>query len=126
MDRNQSTYIKMCIKASKEIRKYWEKLPGDFYLDISEEKPVVKLIKEKGEMVPKNAVWLPLQHQLQKVATKYGYLAWFKYDDRCSDFWLYFTKRFNEHPSKEMCGLAVIMHAAQLVYWLGEDWEKAE
>ena len=68
--------------------------------------------------------WLPLQHQLQKVAKKYGYLAWYKYDDRCSDFWMYFTKRLNEHPSKEMCGLAVIMNAAQLEYWLGEDWGK--
>ena len=108
----------MCT-ASSHIQDQWKPSKGDYYFD-KEEKKVFLLTAKSSK---KGKVWLPTEYQLHKLGIKYGILNWMKFDQECTQFWNYFTKMYNEHPSKKMCGLAVVMTLAENKYWRDESWK---
>lgn len=99
----------MC-KNSEELQKLWQLKASDYALKNSSR----EIFLLSGKENKNDYIWLPVQHQLEKLSRKFGVLNWIKYDNYCAGFWDYFLNLYKNHPTKEMC----VKHATKYTAYL--------
>ena len=119
-------YVQMCRK-SQEIQKLWEPSNGDFFHEMTDDKPPIWGIYtwvggHTNKKTPHKRVWIPRQDQLQDMVIDTYRQQW--QDSVMLGLMEEVVSWGKQLPyaSMEQCWLCFVMHVKYSKVWTGAEW----